>query len=127
MITPVNNSCTLNFGSDFNSCDSYFRSDVTPVKSNLAVIFTIVIFVYKSDIIFSMDNMRSEILKNSVESTVLLKQMRAEEVGLPFGIFRPEISEAKNLRKTITLIEQSKAEEVDIPFGIFSTEITYSP
>ena len=53
VITPVNHSCKLNFGSDFNSCDSYFRSDVTPVKSNLGVIFTIVSYVYKSDIFFS--------------------------------------------------------------------------
>ena len=74
-----------------------------------------------------MDDMRSEILKNSLISTVLVRQMKAEEVGLPFGIFRPEISKAKNLRETITLIEQSKAEEVAISFGIFSTEITYSP
>ena len=27
VITPVNHSCKLNFGSDFNSCKTYFRSD----------------------------------------------------------------------------------------------------
>ena len=52
VITPVNHSCKLNFGSDFNSCDSYFRSDVTPVKANFGVIFTLVSFIYKSDRIF---------------------------------------------------------------------------
>ena len=81
----------------------------------------------ETDIISYMDNMRSQISKNLLESTVLVKQMKAEEVGLPFGIFRAEMSEKKNLRKTITLIERSKAKEVAIPFGIFSTEITYSP
>ena len=73
-----------------------------------------------------MDNMRSEISKHSVESTVLVKQMKAEEVGLPFGIFRAEISEKKNLRNRY-FIRAKQAEEVAIPFGIFSTEITYSP
>ena len=51
--------------------------------------------------------------------------MKTVEVGLPFGIFRAEMSETKNLRKTITLIEKSKAKEVAISFGIFRTEITY--
>ena len=120
MITPVNHSCKLNFGSDFNSCDSYFRSDVTPVKSNLGVIFTIVIFVYKSGIIFFMNNMRSEILKNLVESTVLVKQGRRGRSS-----FRDIQSRSVGNEEFAENNYSNRAKQSS--FGIFSTEITYSP
>ena len=71
------------------------------------------------------NNMRSEILKNSMELNTLLT-IKAEEVDLPFGIFRAETSQTKNLRETIALIEQSETEDVVILFGIFSAELTFS-
>ena len=74
MITPVNHSCKLIFGSDFYSCNPYFRSDITPVKNNLGVIF-ILVCLFARVINISMIKERARVLlemsKNSLELIVL--------------------------------------------------------
>ena len=70
MITPVNHSCKLTSGSDFNSRNAYYGSDITPVKNNLGVILTLAKCVCKSHRYIpgqGASYVLSEMLKSSLE------------------------------------------------------------
>ena len=74
MITPVNHSCKMIFGSDFNSCNSHFRSDITHVKNKLGVIFTLTKCICKSHGYFPGQRasyVLSEMLKSLLELFIL--------------------------------------------------------